>query len=164
MVGAAGAAITRRAEGAELVFELSEATGVMHLALRIAHRDGLGAHRLTAARCDKPHRRHIGIGGMDGGAHHLAAEIRFRDDAIGTVFVKRRAGTAPPDGGLLAARAISNNIAIAIGAARRNDEADLIGARSSRPAAPEGSTATTTLTRADPGISAGAQHVVSMIS
>ena len=99
----------------------------MHLALRIAHRDGLGAHGLAAARSHEPH-RHIGVGRLDRRAHHLAAEIAFGDDAIGAIFMKGHDRATAPDGRCLAAGEIGENIAIAVDAARGDDKADFVGA------------------------------------
>src|SRR5579883_530455 len=127
MVGTARAAIARRSEGAKLIFELGETAGMMHLALRIAHRDRLGAHRLAAARGDEPH-GHIGIGGLDRRAHHLAAEIRFGDNAIGAIFMKGRNRTPPPNRWRFAARAVREYIAIPAVRTGGDDNADFIGA------------------------------------
>ncbi len=128
MIGAAARAIARGGKRAELVFKLGKAPGVMHLPLRIAHRDRLGAHRLAAACRDKPD-RHIGIGGLDRRAHHLAAEISFRDDAVGTKLMEGRHRATAPDGWRLTAGEIGQNIAIAVGAARGDNEADFVGGK-----------------------------------
>src|SRR5579872_2368316 len=63
VIGAAMCTEACGREGAELLFELGEAAGVMHLMLRIAHRNRLGPHGLAAAGADEAD-RHIGIGGL----------------------------------------------------------------------------------------------------
>ncbi len=126
MIGTA--AVAGAGKGAELILELVEAADVMNLPLRVTHRNRLGPHGLASA-CSHETHRNIAIGGLYRRAHHLAAEIAFRDNAVGSIFMKGDHGAPAPNHGRFATRAIVKNVGIAVAAFRGDYDADFICAK-----------------------------------
>src|SRR6516165_2442050 len=99
---------------------------MMNLALRVTNRNGFCPHGLASARGDQPN-RHSAVGCMNSCAHHLAAKVTLRNDAIGAKVMKSVDCPSAPYGRRFAARKICKNVAIPVDSTCGNDYADLVG-------------------------------------